>query len=181
MKSKLYTFALTGMVAVSSLMSAAAFASDGTVNITGEITSSSCTVKGTAANGDVAVTLDKVSTKALSAAGESAGFKAFTIKLSGCDAALTGAVKAVFEPGPNTDMATGRLTLSGTSGTAANVQLQLRNSDGSVIKVGDDSTSNGATVAATAANLGYLVGYYATGAATAGTANSSVTYSIIYP
>lgn len=181
MKSKLYTFALTGMVAISSLMSATAFASDGTITINGAITSASCTVKGGAANGDIAVTLDKTSTKALAAAGQSAGFKGFSIKLTACDAALTGAVKASFEAGPNADLTTGRLNLTGTTGTASNIQLQLRNGDGSVIKVGDDSTIKGATIASTSATMNYMVGYYATGVPTAGTANSTVTYSIIYP
>ncbi|VVN80757.1 hypothetical protein PS834_01066 [Pseudomonas fluorescens] len=70
--------------------------------------------------------------------------------------------------------------MTGTDGVAQNVQLQLRNSDSTVIKIGDSTTIKGATISDSAAILNYLVGYYATGAATAGSANSSVTYSIIY-
>jgi transposase InsO family protein len=53
------------MVAISSLMSAAAFASDGTITITGAFTASSCTVTGSATNGDVAITLDNTRLKRL--------------------------------------------------------------------------------------------------------------------
>ncbi|MDX7871219.1 fimbrial protein [Aeromonas caviae] len=181
MKNNLSNFALVGIFAASSILSSGAFASDGTITISGEITANSCKVAGsTSANGDVAVALDKIATTAIGAAGKTAGFKPFTITLSACDAAVTGAVKAGFEAGPTTDIATGRLNLIGTNGVATNVQLQLRNSDDTIIKVGDNSTVNGATVVASGAKLSYQVGYYANGVPTAGSANSNVTYSIIY-
>ncbi len=181
MKNKIYSFALTGIVAASSLLTSTVFAADGNINITGEITGTTCTVKGSGANGDVAVTLDTASTHALAAQGETAGFKPFNITLSSCSAAST--VKAGFEVGPNTDLVSGRLNLTGagTAGVAGNVQLQLRNSDSSPIKIGDNSTVISAPLdAGGAAVLSYQVGYYATNAATPGTANSAVTYSIVY-
>lgn len=176
MKKKLYSLALAG--AVLGAVSASAFASDGTITINGSITDATCTVKGDGANGDLLVNLDKISAKGLAKAGDTGGFKPFSIKLTDC--AATGEVKAGFDPGPTTDLANGRLNLVGTDGVATNLQLQLRNSDSSVIKVGDSASIKGATIANKAATLTYLVGYYATGAATAGTANSSVTYSINY-
>jgi len=182
------------LTAVSSVVSYSAMASDGTVNITGSVTANTCTVAGTAAgSGNVNVALDRVSAGSLAAAGSTAGFKPFTITLSQC--ANAGEVKAGFETGANTEVSTGRLNLTGagTAGVAKNVQLQLRNADNTPIKIGDNSTVKGVSISGAGAAgtgsssstgtavLNYLVGYYATGAAEAGSANSSVTYSIIYP
>ncbi|MFC6299106.1 fimbrial protein [Pseudomonas spelaei] len=175
-KSKAYF--LTLAVAVSTVLSASALASDGTITITGSVTSNTCKVTaGTSA--DSAVALDRNSAKTLSKAGETSGFKAITFKLTDCDG--TGIVKVGFEAGATTDTASGRLNLIGAAGVAKNVQIQLRNRDNSVIKIGDDSSIKGETVIEKAATLQYLIGYYATGAAEGGTANTSVTYSIIYP
>ncbi|GAA0705904.1 type 1 fimbrial protein [Dyella marensis] len=161
-------------------MASAAQASDGTINFTGSVTGNTCTVT----NDPVA--LPPVAKSNLNADGQVTGQTPFAIKLTGCTdgalakAQLTGAVKAYFEPGTTVDLATGRLKVSGGTTTATNVQLQLLNSNGTVIKIGDPSTITGATLASGAATLNYAVRYYATGAATAGTANSSVTYSIVY-
>ncbi|MBV4465853.1 type 1 fimbrial protein [Pseudomonas sp. SWRI79] len=177
MRNKFYSFALTGVVVASSLMSAAVFASDGTINITGALTDQTCTVTSSASVG-----LDSLGISAVPD-GQAAGFKPFSITLSSCAASLDGkVVQAGFEPGPNTDLSTGRLNLTGPDADkAANVQLQLRNYDNSVIKIGDNTSDKGATIANSGATLNYLVGYYANGAAGAGSANSTVTYSIIYP
>ncbi len=164
----------------SSLIGSTAFAADGTISVTGFVVANTCKVEaGGTAGGNTSVALDKVSTATLATAGDTAGFKSFSIKLTGCEAALTGQVKAGFEVGATTDIASGRLI---TQGVAQNVQLQLRNEDNSVIKVGDNSTVKGASVVSGGATLNYLVGYYAAKAGvTAGALSSSVTYSVIYP
>lgn len=171
----------------SSLMCASTFASDGTISITGNVIGSTCKVDaGNGGNGDARVALDRISSSSLAEAGNTAAFKAFSIKLSGCDSTLTGQVKVGFEVGPNTDTASGRLI---NTGSAEGVQLELRNADNSVIKVGDNSTVKGAALvlgtdadATGSASMNYLVGYHAAKAkVTAGTVISSVTYSIIYP
>lgn len=164
----------------SGLIGSTAFAADGTIAVSGIVVANTCKVEaGGTAGGNTTVVLDKVSTAALATAGSTAGFKAFSIRLTGCEAAITGQVKAGFEVGATTDIASGRLT---TQGAAQNVQLELRNEDNSVIKVGDSSTVKGATLVSGGATLNYLVGYYAARAGvTAGAINSSVTYSVIYP
>lgn len=168
------------LLAALALAASAAHASDGTIAITGNVTSSTCDVKGNGSGGNVSVTLQKISTSTLAAATETGGFKPITILLSGCGDSA-GVVKAGFEAGPNVDASSGRLNVTGGADAAKNVQLQLRNSDGSVIRVGDDSTVNGVALVDGSARLDYDVGYYATGQAIAGSANSSVTYSIVYP
>lgn len=177
LKKNIFTYAFAGGI-FPVLMSAGAFASDGTIDIKGSISADTCTVSGGGTGGDVTVTLDKASAGTLAASGQASGFKSFSIALSGCTG--TGDVKAGFEPGANTDLGSGRLNLVG-SDKAANVQLQLRNADNSEIKVGDSNSVKGATITSGSATLNYLVGYYATGAAGVGSANSSVTYSIVYP
>ncbi|WP_113719894.1 fimbrial protein [Aeromonas salmonicida] len=180
MKNNKSSLTLRAVIVASSMVASAAFASDGTITINGTITGNTCTVTGSGVNGDVTVDLEKTAASALSTAGQTAAFKPFNITLSNCDDAATGAVKAGFEPGPTTDLTTGRLNLLGAADVASNVQLQLRNSDSSVIKIGDNNTIKGADISGKSAVLTYQVGYYATGVATAGSANSQVTYSVIY-
>ncbi|ASV38834.1 hypothetical protein CI807_22365 [Pseudomonas sp. NS1(2017)] len=163
----------------SALAANSAIASDGTITINGSVTGNTCNVTGNSAGGNITVNLDRTGTNTLNSAGQTAGFKPFSIRLSDCTA--SGIVKAGFEAGATTDIATGRLKVLATADAASNVDLQLRNPDNSVIKIGDSSTIQGITIESGAATLDYLVGYYATGAATPGTANSTVTYSIIYP
>lgn len=177
MNKKIVGFTLT---AFASLICGVASAADGTISVTGHVVSNTCKIEaGGTAGGNTTVVLDKVSTAALATAGSTAGFKAFSIKLTGCEAAVTGQVKAGFEVGSTTDLASGRLI---TQGVAQNVQLELRNEDNSVIRVGDNSTVKGASLAAGGATLNYLIGYYAARVGvTSGALSSSVTYSIIYP
>ncbi len=147
---------------------------DGTININGTITGSTCTVKINGAASPATIVLPTVSTTALSAANATAGQTAFAINLSACGGVPT-ATKAstFFENGPNVNAA-GRLA---NSGTATGVDVQLVNSDNSAITVGSPAPSAGAgvaTIAANAATLNYFARYYATAAATAGTVSTSV-------
>jgi major type 1 subunit fimbrin (pilin) len=168
----------------STLAMSVAQANDGTINFTGELTAQTCTstVNGAAST---TVALPRLSTAALAAAGQSAGATAFTIELSRCTGTMTTAA-AYFEAGSNVDPVTRNVRNTNATG-ARNVQLQLLDSTGAVIRAGDASqtastartafTGTGATAAAV---LPYSVQYIATGAATAGTVVGSVTYSINY-
>jgi len=159
-----------------------AYASDGTVTITGKIVGNTCTIT----NGNPSVTLPTAAANILSASGNVAGATSFSIDLVCKDGATptpgaaTGSVKAFFEAGPNVDTATGRLKLTSAS-TATNLQLQLLDNDAGVIKIGDASSIDAVTFDKDGkATLNYSVQYYATGVVTAGTANSSVTYSLVW-
>lgn len=175
-KNLINVLALTGIA----LASQAAFASDGTITVTGRVTDSTCTIASTAGGKDFTVALPTVSKTTLAAAGNTAGATGFGIKLSGCTPD-SGNVRTHFDAGATVDPNTGRLTLN--AGGASNVQIQIKNVDGSVIKAGADSTlqnSKPVALAAGVAQLNYIMEYYATGAATSGEANSSVTYTIAY-
>nr|WP_326489890.1 fimbrial protein [Paraburkholderia sp. HP33-1] len=159
----------------------ASHAADGTITFNGSITAQTCNINGNGSGSmDFVVPMVTVSASALDVAGKTAGRKPFDISLTGCTPD-SGNVHTYFEPGPTTDAATGNLVLD--AGGADNVQIGLLNDDFSPIKVGfADASQNSKSVAIAngAATLKYHAEYVATGAATAGAANSSVMYSLAY-
>ena len=186
---------LASAAAIGGLLCATSIhASDGTITFTGSVTANTCTIKINGGAADATITLPTVSASQLAKGGDTAGSTPINFALSACQtgtSAATGAVKAYFETGTNVDPATGRLKNTAASG-ATNVQLQLLNSDDSVITIGDASTIKGGTLAAgtgpgstaSSATFAYAVRYYnsASGstAAGSGSVSSSVTYSVTY-
>uniref|UniRef100_UPI00316ACBCC fimbrial protein n=1 Tax=Comamonas composti TaxID=408558 RepID=UPI00316ACBCC len=159
-----------------------AAAADGNIAIAGNVTAQTCVINGNNSNNkDFSVTLPTVTTSQLLSTGQTAGRVAFDIKLSSCTPA-SGNVHTFFEPGPTVDMATGNLILA--TGGAGNVQIGLLNDDLSVIKIGAADTAQNSKAAAISAagtaTLPYHAQYVATGASTAGVANTSVMYSLVY-
>ncbi|SAL47548.1 fimbrial protein [Caballeronia cordobensis] len=164
------------------LASGSAFASDGTITFNGALTAQTCTVNGEGQGKDFTVTLPTVSTAKLAALGQTAGATKYSVVLSACSPVTSSSKASVFyEAGATVDPSDGRLIVA--SGGAANVKLQLNNWDGSQIKAGYSATmqnSQPADISTGTATLNYQVQYYATGATTAGAANSSIVYSINY-
>jgi len=179
MKSNL----LSALVLASTAMAAqVASATDGTITFNGQITAQTCTINGNGTGAkDFLVTLPTVSTSALAAAGQTAGRTPFSIALSACTPD-SGNVHTYFEPGVTTDADTGNLKLD--AGGASFVQIGLLNEDFTPIKAGfSESAQNSKPVAIAggSATLSYFAEYVATGAAAgAGTANSSVMYTLVY-
>ena len=155
---------------------------DGTITFNGNITAQTCTINGNGSGAkDFLVTLPPVSVTTLANAGQTAGRTRFTIALTNCTPD-SGNAHTYFEPGITTDAATGYLKLD--AGGATNVQIGLLNGDLTEIKAGfPDSAQNSkpAPISAGSATLPYFAQYVSTGTATAGAANSSVMYTIIYP
>lgn len=177
MRKNIMSVAAASLASLGSLLATSAQAApDGTITINGSVSGTTCTVS--TASATQTLQLNPSSTSTLSEAGKTSGRKPFSFTLTGCSAGA-GAVKARFEKGTNTDDASGQLNLAAGS-TAKNVRMRLLNEDDSVIKIGDDSTIKGVNVVNDSATLNYKVEYFATGIAEAGTANSSVTYSLIY-
>lgn len=163
-------------VAVLAALNTNALASDGTITFNGEITSQTCSI---ASGGDnLTVTLPTVSAAGLNSAGATAGNIGFAIALTDCDTSVN-SVYANFEAGTNVD-ADGRLAITGS---ATNVAVELLDSASTPIVVGSDQqdSASRATIDASGnATLNYSAQYYATGAATAGSVSTSVTYSLVY-
>lgn len=153
-------------------------AADGTIDFTGSVTGSTCTINGGATNFSVA--LPPVSASTLQAAGSWAGRTPFQIKLTGCTPA-TGQVAAYFESGETVDPQTGRLILD--AGGAENVQLALLNGSYQPIKAGaalGAQNSPYVDIDSGNATLNYYVQYESNGGATVGPATSRVQYTMTY-
>lgn len=173
---------ITGTAMGAQFAHAADPTADGTIQFTGKITAQTCTINGNGSGSkDFTVALPVVSTTTLSAAGKTAGRTPFNISLTGCTPD-SGNVHTFFEAGTTTDATTGNLIVD--AGGAGNVQIGLLNgSDASAIKAGfADAAQNSHVVAINSgsATLPYFAQYVATGAATAGAANSRVMYTIAY-
>lgn len=160
------------------LGSVAAHAADGTITINGQVTDQTCKVA--VDSKDITVTLPTVGVGSLAQKGVTAGRTPFTINLIDCKA---GSVSTFFETGNNVDAATGNLN---NIGSAKNVQVQLLSDKSVVIPLLANATQSTATTKATVAQgggsaaLNYYAQYLATGAAEAGTVNTSVQYTINY-
>ncbi|VXB20541.1 Major fimbrial subunit SMF-1 [Burkholderia sp. 8Y] len=180
MKKSVFSALIAGLL---SIAAGGAFASDGTITFNGALTASTCTINGNGTSSkDFTVTLPTVSTSTLTASGQTAGATSYNIALSACAPVTTTSKAAVFyEAGSTVDPADGRLIVA--TGGAQNVKLELLNQDQTPIKAGysrDLQNSKPADISSGAATLNYEVRYYATGATSAGAANSSVVYSIDY-
>lgn len=184
---------LVGLIALAMAAPTIANAIDGTVTFTGKVTSNTCTIAVNGGTANATVALPTVRAGQLAASGDVAGATYFTIALSSCtlSAAASGDTPAVvgvtsartfFEAGPTVSTTTKNLLNSTAAGSAANVEVQLLNQSGTAILVGDTGQRSAAATTVTdgAATMTYAARYRATGVSTAGTVNTSVTYSIDY-
>ena len=178
MKTKLISAVIFTGAATASQFAAAA---DGTITFNGTITAQTCTINGNGSgSSNFTITLPTVSSSTLATAGQTAGRTPFSIALTNCTP-NSGNVRTYFESGPTTDLTTGNLILN--AGGATNVEIGLLNSDSTNIAAGAaEASQNSKPVAITSgkATLNYYAQYVATGAATAGAANSSVMYTMAY-
>lgn len=148
-----------------------AFAVDGTVTVTGVVSSATCTIS--APN---TVVLPTVSRSSLGAAGQVAGITPWAVSVSSCSAA---SMNTFFEYG-STINPSGRLI---NAGTALFVEGQVLNSSLGVVNLAGAAGSQNTTavtVTGNAASQQFYIRYYATGVATAGTFSTSFTYTLIY-
>ena len=168
-----------GLLAVKS-----AFAIDGTIDFSGEITANTCDVKvDSSSTGSTTVTLPAVSTSAFSGANSVAGTTAFNISLSNCLIDTDTTVSTYFEPGAYTNN-NGRLSQSHASG-ATGVDIQLLNSAQSAMNLfasqgSQNDVGTTMNIGETSAVLTYYAQYFATGTVSAGPVTSQVSYSVVY-
>ncbi|MFC3625496.1 fimbrial protein [Vogesella amnigena] len=172
---KLSSVLAIGMV----LAASSAFASDGTINITGEVSAVTCTINSGTKN--ITVNLPKVPTTALPS-GQTAGRTQFQIALTGCTNSTGKSARAYFEPGTGSGVsAVGRLL---NTGTATNVSLELLDSNYALINPNDNidkpQSAQLVPLVSGAGTLTYYAQYYSFGTVTPGSVNASINYSIHY-
>ncbi|MGL5389644.1 MAG: fimbrial protein [Serratia sp. (in: enterobacteria)] len=161
---------------VTGVLSASAFADDGKINFVGSITDDACTVVNNMSN-PLTVTLGTVSSSAFTAAGSTAAPTKFTIALTDCPATMTSA-KVKFDGTADTNVNT-ILKLTQETGVATNVGIQLMDKANVVVPLYTASSAYALTAGAN--NLDFVARYYATAAAvTAGPANSTSNFTIVY-
>jgi len=157
-------------------VSTAAFADDGKINFTGSITDDACTVVNDMSS-PLSVELKTVSSKAFKAAGNTASPTGFSIKLTGCPAAMTSA--AVKFDGTADSNVNTILALTQEAGVATNVGIQLTDNKDVVVPLHTASSSYPLTVGDN--KLDFVARYYATAATvTAGPANATSNFTIVY-
>jgi major type 1 subunit fimbrin (pilin) len=174
MKKQLHVFALVSVICGASV--SAANAADGTIQFNGEIIDAACTVSPSSAN--QTVNLGQISDKAFTGAGDTAGATAFQIDLTSCPATVSSAsVKFDGTPYQGDNSA---LELTQGAGVATGVGIQIRNADNSVLPLFTQSQST--TLSQTGTNtLKFNAAYVAKAAAvTAGPANATATFSVVY-
>lgn len=155
-----------------------AFAVDGTVNVTGTVSTATCTVTVSPST----VALPTVQRSALGSNGAVAGTTPFQIITSGCSGTGVTNITTFFEYS-STINASGRLnnTISSGAGGATNVDVQVLNSSLGVVNLaGALGSQNVPSIAFGNSTQNFYARYYATGAATAGTFSSSFTFTLVY-
>lgn len=167
------------IVSVSIFASAAsAFASSGTIDISGKVEDQVCNIEATGNALGNTLVLPTVFKSDLASDGTTAGATGFQFALTGCP--TTGSVSAYFES-TNVDTTTGNL-VNRAAAPAENVQVQVLNADGQEIDL--NTNANNGVVALDAsgnATLDYSAQYIAKGgAAGAGDVETQLVYTVRY-
>ncbi|HBE9177233.1 TPA: type 1 fimbrial protein [Serratia fonticola] len=154
-----------------------AFAYDAQINITGELTESTCLINGASSPAVKNVTLPTLSKSALTGAGSWAGRVPVTFELSGCDVGTTGAT-ATFENGPNIS-AEGNMKNLASTNAATNVEVQLLDAAGTALNLASDTVTT--SIVGEEGTLKFFAQYYSKdGGASAGQVVSHVELSMNY-
>nr|WP_300307286.1 fimbrial protein [Halomonas sp.] len=166
------------MAACCSVMSGSVFAIDGTIDISGTVTDTSCTVTINGGSASSSVVLPTVSTASLTSNGAVAGATAFTFNLTECPA--TGGARAYFES-TNVDSSTGNL-VNNSATPAGNTQVQIIDAGGTSIDLRNNENNPFVSFDTSGnANLTYSAQYIAVGgAATPGDIDTQLVYTVEY-
>ncbi len=170
--------ALAGALTLGAAASAHA-QSDGTITFTGEVLATSCVIDaGGSGAADATVTLPNVAQNSLNADGARIGDTPFSITVGSAGTPCTQKnVQAYFHNRGNVNAA-GRLN---NTGTATNLNVAVLNADHQDIDLTNNTNSKTVPISGGMATLDFFGQYYATGAVGAGTVNTGVEYSIVYP
>jgi len=157
---------------------------DGTIEIAGRITATTCQVEGNPPGSGAAtkkVDFGEVSAGHLATEGQTAGDRSFQIHIGGNEECVDGGMATIrFDPAsPSLDRATGRLNIDAVVDAAKNVQIQIANEDGTPINMYTED-AQGATIVGNSAVIPLIARYYSLGKAEKGVANSRVGFQVVY-
>lgn len=184
---------LITLLAAAGIISAPAFAVDGTITITGEIKGLTCSVSGGAGTtpgtgGDFGVTLVPVQVTALAADGAVAAAKPFSINLGTTGGATcpdgTRAAILFDTSSAAINAATGNLINMAATNPATNVEVQILDSGNgnTPVNLAAGTATTEVVAAGGSAILPFQAEYKATGgAAGAGMVDTSVRYTVVFP
>ncbi|WP_337262254.1 MULTISPECIES: fimbrial protein [unclassified Serratia (in: enterobacteria)] len=158
-------------------LSTSAFAYDAQINITGELTESTCLINGGSSPAVQNVTLPTLSKSSLTNPGAWSGRVPVNFELSNCSVGTSGAT-ATFENGPNIS-ADGNMKNLATTNAASNVEVQLLDKTATPINLAVDTVST--PITNSAGDLQFYVQYFSKdGNASAGQVSSHVEFSMSY-
>lgn len=176
-------FVIAAMSALS-LSSAAALANTttvngGTVHFKGEVVNAACAVD--AGSIDQTVQLGQVRSAKLATAGSTSSAVGFNNQLDDCDTSVATKASVAFS-GTSVDTTnTSVLALQNSAaGSATNVGVQILDKTGTPLALDGASFSAATTLNDGTNIIPFQARYYATGAATAGTANADATFKVQY-
>jgi len=181
--------ALAAVCGIAALAPQATMAADGTLTFRGNISGVTCDVTGgsgtNGGSGDIVVTLPTVSTNALAAPNQTAGATQFSLTIGGSGATncTDGKVASLAFTSSSAliDASTGNLKNTSGASYATNVEVGLLNNNNQPINLYTSANSSEATILNNTATLDFVAQYVATGgAATEGTVDTSVEYSLTY-
>ncbi|WP_273908116.1 type 1 fimbrial major subunit FimA [Enterobacter bugandensis] len=182
------TILMSAMAALS-ITSATAFAettgattttvSGGTVHFKGEIVNAACSVDSNSS--EQTVNLGQIRSAKLNKAGATSSLVGFNIELGDCDTSVSSKASVAFS-GPTIDTANPNVLAlqSSSAGGASNVGVQILDKTGTPLAL-DGTAFSAATTLNDGKNvIPFQARYYATGVATAGTANADATFKVQY-
>lgn len=152
------------------------YAADGNINFTGEVIGNACTITGSSGS-NVSVELGQVATSSFSKAGDTAAPTKFSIGLSKCTSVDSAQVS--FD-GTQDRTNNNLIKLSTATGAATGVGIGIYEAD-STTAIPLYTKSAPVTVTGGSANFNFVAKYVATSSTvTAGPANASATFTVIY-
>lgn len=150
----------------------------GTVHFKGEVVNAACAVD--AGSVDQTVQLGQVKTATLSEAGKTSSAVGFNIQLNDCDTTVAKTANIGFS-GVNAGQPTVLALESSSAGGATNVGVQVLDRSGAAVTFDGNFNDSGKFTLADGTNsLPFQARYYATGAATPGTANANANFKVQY-
>ncbi len=145
----------------------------------GDVVNAACAVD--AGSIDQTVQMGQVRSAKLATAGSTSSAVGFNIQLNDCDTSVSTKASVAFSGTAIDTTNTTVLALQGSaSGGATNVGIQILDNKGKPLAL-DGGTFSSATTLNDGTNvIPFQARYYATGAATAGTANADATFKVQY-